>query len=135
MSELAEQINEYIQNTQELLEEASQETEKFQKEASEYKKKLEERPTGPFIEKDAAIQVAGTLIGKGLIQAEELSQTIEDICADPLGVITKISKVASIQNSVPSVGQGSTKKSGTGAFSTENLSNADKALLKRIRLI
>lgn len=129
MSELSDNIKEFIVNSQDLIQ-------GFQKEAQDAKAELEANKKRPLIEKEAAIQVAGTLIGKGLIPAENLNKTIESICADPLGVITEIAKVASVQpKPVPSMGQGSTRKSGSGAFSKEDLSNADKALLKRIHLI
>lgn len=129
MSELTKNINEYIQNSQEIIGD-------LQKEASDYKSRLADVERRPLIEKEAAITVAGTLIGKGLISANDLSQTIDDLCADPLGVIAKISKVASVQTvSIPSMGMGCSKKSGPGVISTENLSNADKALLTSIHLI
>jgi len=129
MSELADNISEYVQNTQEVIG-------MLQKEAEDYKNKLEAANRRTFIDKEAAIQVAGTLIGKGLIPAENIKQTIDNLCADPLGVITQIAKVASVQHRpVPTMGTGSAKKGGTGAFSTEELSNADKALLSRLRLI
>ena len=129
MSELTDTIEEYVQNTQELVQ-------TLEKEASEAQERLAEAEKRPLIEKSAAIEVAGTLIGRGLISADNLSQTIEQLCADPLGVIAQISKTASaVQAPLPSVGAGTAKKSVAGAISTENLSNADKALFTHLRLM
>jgi hypothetical protein len=125
MSELFDNINEYIQNSEHIIE-------GLQKEASDYKRNLDELRSRPFIEKEAAIEVAASLIGKGLISADNLPRTIDKLCADPLGVITELTKTAA-HRPVPTMGMG---KSVSKAVSpTEDRSKADIALLSAVHLI
>ena len=127
MSDLDDMVREYMQNSEEIIA-------GLQKEASEYKARAEAAERKQMLEKEAAGAAAASLLSRGLISANSLSQTIDDLCADPLGVITQLSKTAAQQPAVPSMGAGS-KRSGKGVFSTEKLSNADRALLSHLRLI
>jgi len=127
MPELDDMVKEYMQNSEELIT-------GLQKEASEYKARAEAAEQQQMLQKEAAGAAAASLLNRGLISAKNLSQTIDNLCADPLGVITQLTKTAAQTPPIPSMGSGS-KRSGGGVISTEKLSNADRALLEHLRLI
>lgn len=135
MSELNDMITEYMQNSESLIEGLQKEASEAHESARNVQQELAEVKASKQLQKEAAIETAAVLIGRGLMSSDNLSQKIDRLCADPLGVIMQMTKTAAEQRPVvPSMGAGC-KKSGVGGISTENLSNADKALLTKLRLI
>jgi len=124
--ELSNMVTEYMNNAESIID-------SLEKEAASYKKALDETQKAPLIQKEAAIEAAAALIGRGLMSADNLAQNIDRLCADPLGVIMQMTKTAA-QEPVPSMGSGCNKLSKT-LPSTESRSNADKALLSKLNLL
>jgi len=124
--ELFDMVEEYMTNSDEIIT-------GLQKEASDAHEEIAQLQAKSKLNKEAAIEVAGALVGKGWMSPDNLSQKIDRLCADPLGVIMQMTKTAEQSTIVPRMGGGS--KHGRGALSTEKLSNADKALLTKLRLI
>ena len=138
MSDYSSMVEEYMRNSEEIISDLEKEAAEAHQKIASVREQLEkaeaDKKAKAVLQKEAAIEVAGALVGKGWMSPENLSQKINQLCADPLGVIMQLTKTASHNTGVPSMGEG-VKKSGGGGISTEKLSNADKALLTKLRLM